>query len=201
LALGYVECQSYRDILRPRHCQHPRGDATVFAVRETSSEGDPEIADIAVLPRTSKGRSMTDPTAQSPDAEHPQQPVPPQPAPQQPVPPQPAPAAAPLGQAEDVQWASFAHLGGIIGILPSLIIWLVFKDRGQFTNVEAKEALNFQITMLIGYVLGAILSLVLIGALISLAVWVISVVFSIIAFLRVKDGNHYRYPFAIRLIK
>jgi len=26
-------------------------------------------------------------------------------------------------------------------------------------------------------------------------------VFSVIAFLRAKDGNHYRYPFAIRLIK
>jgi uncharacterized Tic20 family protein len=143
---------------------------------------------------------MTDPTAQTPDPENqqnaqPQQPVPPQAAPQQAAP------AAPLSQSEDIQWASFAHLGGIIGFLPSLIIWLVFKDRGQFTNVEAKEALNFQITMLIGYVLGAILSIVLIGALISLAVWVISIVFSIIAFLRVKDGNHYRYPFAIRLIK
>ncbi len=140
---------------------------------------------------------MTDPTAPTPDPNQPpQQGVPPQ----QPVPPQPAPAA-PLSQSEDIQWASFAHLGGIIGFLPSLIIWLVFKDRGQFTNVEAKEALNFQITMLIGYVIGAILSIILIGAIISLAVWVISIVFSIIAFLRVKDGNHYRYPFAIRLIK
>ncbi|MGX5695266.1 DUF4870 domain-containing protein [Agromyces soli] len=143
---------------------------------------------------------MTDPTAQTPEPENPQNAQPQQPQPQQPVPPQAAPAA-PLSQAEDIQWASFAHLGGVIGFLPSLIIWLVFKDRGQFTNVEAKEALNFQITMLIGYVLGAILSIVLIGALISLAAWVISIVFSIIAFLRVKDGNHYRYPFAIRLIK
>jgi len=46
--------------------------------------------------------------------------------------------AAPLSEAEDRQWASFAHLGGIIGILPALIIWLVFKDRGSFTNQESK---------------------------------------------------------------
>ncbi|GAA2459480.1 MULTISPECIES: DUF4870 domain-containing protein [Agromyces] len=135
---------------------------------------------------------MTDPNAQTPDPNVP---------PQQPVPPQPAAAAGPLPQDQDIQWASFAHLGGILGFLPSLIIWLVFKDRGQFTNVEAKEALNFQITMLIGYVIGAVLSIILIGGLISLAVWVISIVFSIIAFLRVKDGQHYRYPFALRLIK
>ena len=112
--------------------------------------------------------------------------------------PQPA---APLSEAEDRQWASFAHLGGILGFLPSLIIWLVFKDRGAFTNVEAKEALNFQITLVIGYIIGSILAFVIIGLFISLAVWVLGIIFSILGFLSAKDGKHYRYPFAIRLIK
>jgi len=114
--------------------------------------------------------------------------------------PQPVPAA-PLTPAEDNQWASFAHLGGIISFLPSLIIWLVFKDRGAFTNAEAKEALNFQITIAIAYVAGAILSIIVIGVLISLAAFVVSVIFSILGFLATKDGKPYRYPFAIRLIK
>ena len=74
---------------------------------------------------------MTDPNAQSPDPN---------------VPPTPS-SAAPLPHEQDVQWGSFAHLGGVLGFLPSLIIWLVFKDRGSFTNTEAKEALNFQITI------------------------------------------------------
>lgn len=113
---------------------------------------------------------------------------------------QPA-AAAPLSQAEDRQWASFAHLGGILGFLPSLIIWLVFKDRGAFTNTEAKEALNFQITILIAYVVGGILTFVVIGGFISLAAWVISVIFSILAFIKTKDGVAYKYPFAVRLVK
>lgn len=109
--------------------------------------------------------------------------------------------AAPLTTAEDNQWASFAHLGGIIGFLPALIIWLVFKDRGAFTNAEAKEALNFQITMLIAYIAGSILTVIFIGPLISLAAFVVSVIFSIQGFLKAKDGVSYRYPFAIRLIK
>jgi uncharacterized Tic20 family protein len=117
----------------------------------------------------------------------------------------PPPAApqpvAPLTPAEDNQWASFAHLGGILGFLPSLIIWLVFKDRGAFTNVEAKEALNFQITIAIAYVAGIILSIIIIGPFISLAAAIVSVIFSILGFLQAKDGKHYRYPFAIRLIK
>lgn len=100
-----------------------------------------------------------------------------------------------------MQWGAFAHLGGVVGFLPSLIIWLIFKDRGPFTNTEAKEALNFQITILIAYVVGSILTVILIGVFIVWAAWIVSVVFSIIAFLKAKDGQHYRYPFAIRLIK
>ncbi|MFD4421553.1 DUF4870 domain-containing protein [Agromyces sp. NPDC058484] len=135
---------------------------------------------------------MTDPDAQPADPS-----IPPA---QQPSAPQPA-AAAPLSPEQDVQWGSFAHLGGVLGFLPSLIIWLVFKDRGSFTDTEAKEALNFQITLIFGYLISAVLIVVFIGALLMWAVWILGVVFSIIAFLQAKDGRHYRYPFAIRLIK
>lgn len=130
---------------------------------------------------------MTDPNSQSPDPNSPPQPA--------------ASAAAPLTPEQDIQWGSFAHLGGVLGFLPSLIIWLVFKDRGAFTNTEAKEALNFQITLIFGYLISAILLVVFIGAILWWAVWIVGVVFSIIAFLQAKDGKHYRYPFAIRLIK
>jgi len=117
------------------------------------------------------------------------------------TPPPAAAAAAPLDQAQDRQWASFAHLGGILGFLPALIIWLVFKDRGAFTNTEAKEALNFQITILMAYVVGGILSVIFIGFLITLVAWVLAIIFSILGFIKSKDGTSYRYPFAIRLIK
>lgn len=126
--------------------------------------------------------------------------------------PQPAPvAAAPLTPAEDKQWASFAHLGGILGFLPALIIWLIFKDRGSLTNVEAKEALNFQITAAIAqvavFIVNAILTAVtlgiwgLIGWILPLAVWVISLIWSIMGFQKVNAGGSYRYPVSIRLIK
>ncbi|MFF2273819.1 DUF4870 domain-containing protein [Agromyces sp. NPDC058136] len=138
---------------------------------------------------------MTEPNAQYPD---------PNAQPQQ-------PAGAALTQEQDNQWASFAHLGGILGFLPSLIIWLVFKERGRLTDVEAKEAVNFQITAAIAYVAILIVNSVLtavtfgfwalIGWILPLALWVIVIVFSIQGFLKAKDGNHYRYPFAIRLIK
>lgn len=112
--------------------------------------------------------------------------------------PQPA---RPLTETEDRQWASFAHLGGILGFIPSLAIWLIFKDRGRFTDNEAKEALNFQITLAIAEVIGAMTSGLLIGVSLLFAVYILRVIFSIIAFMKAKDGIAYRYPFALRLIK
>ena len=148
---------------------------------------------------------MSDPNAQDPN-----DPNPGQRPPQQPYQPAAPVAAAPLTETEDRQWASFAHLGGILGFLPSLIIWLVFKDRGRFTAVEAKEALNFQITLLIGYVainiLSAFLAAVTFGiggifTLLASVLWIVGVIFSILGFTQAKDGQHYRYPFNLRLIK
>ena len=148
---------------------------------------------------------MSDPNAQDPN-----DPNPGQRPPQQPYQPTAPVAAVPLTETEDRQWASFAHLGGILGFLPSLIIWLVFKDRGRFTAVEAKEALNFQITLLIGYVainiIGIFLAVVTLGiggifTLLASALWIAGVVFSILGFTQAKDGHHYRYPYNLRLIK
>ena len=127
------------------------------------------------------------------------------------TPPPVAPAAAPLTPAEDQQWASFAHLGGILGFIPALVIWLVFKDRGPKSNVEGKEALNFQIAVAIAqvaiFILNAILTAVtlgfwgLVGWLLPLAVWVMSLIWSIMGFQKVNQGGSYRYPVSIRLIK
>jgi len=152
---------------------------------------------------------MSDPNAQVPDDPYRGQRPPQEPyqAPYQ----GPAPvAAAPLTEADDRQWASFAHLGGILSFLPSLLIWLIFKDRGRFTAVEAKEALNFQITILFGYVainiIASFLAAITFGiggifGMLSGALWIVSMIFSILGFMQAKDGHHYRYPFAVRLIK
>ncbi|BDZ46636.1 DUF4870 domain-containing protein [Naasia aerilata] len=135
----------------------------------------------------------------------------------QPQQPYTAPApAAPLTPAEDRQWAMWSHIGGVAilfwaGWLPPLILWLVFKDRGSLTRQEAKESLNFQLTLtaalLVNAILGVILGIVTLGfwflvqTLIHWAIVIVGVVFSIIAGVRVNGGGTYRYPFAIRFIK
>ncbi|MEO5534445.1 MAG: DUF4870 domain-containing protein [Pseudolysinimonas sp.] len=127
--------------------------------------------------------------------------------------PQPAAPAPqpPLTAAEDQQWASFAHFGNILTLIPPLIIWVLFKDRGAKSNVEGKEALNFGITVaIIGVAIGivnGILGLVtlgfwfVIGWILPVALWVFVVLFSIQGGTKVSAGGSYRYPFAIRFIK
>ena len=189
LALAMPECQSYRDLLAVTHCYRTILRSKLCMYKLTT--------------RLLKGMIMSDPNAQAPGdpnlgQQPPQQPYQPPQPPYQPVPPV---TAAPLTEAEDKQWASFAHLGGIVGFLPSLIIWLVFKDRGRFTATEAKEALNFQITLAIVYVISVLLWIALIGILTYFAAVILSIIFSVFGFMKAKDGQSYRYPFALRLIK
>ncbi len=128
--------------------------------------------------------------------------------PQQPY--TPGPPAAPLSPAEDKQWASFAHFGGVLGFIPPLIIWLVFKDRGRLTNQEGKESLNFQITIVIAWVAYWVLNFIflwipivgwILGFLLFLAILAAQIAFPIIGGVKVNGGGTYRYPFALRLIK
>ena len=128
---------------------------------------------------------------------------------------QPGPAApAPLNPSDEKLWASLAHFGNILGVLPSLLIFLILKDRSAKVAVEAKEALNWIITVAIAVVVLEIISAVVtatggvgslvLGGLIGFVVFavvVVNIVFSIIGGIRVNQGGSYRYPFGLRLIK
>jgi uncharacterized Tic20 family protein len=105
---------------------------------------------------------------------------------------------------EQKTMAMLAHLLGIVTwFVGALVIWLINKDKpdAAFVNDQAKEALNFQITLTIVYVVGMVLSIILIGVFINLAAWIACLVFSIIGGMKANEGVAYRYPFALRLIK
>ena len=111
----------------------------------------------------------------------------------------------------------FIPFGNILG---PLIVWLVKRYDSPFIDHHGKEALNFQIcTTILVFVLliifivmraiagfigiiGIIATLFgFIAMLIALAVFVYSVVVTIIAAIRANEGIEYRYPISIRLIK
>ncbi len=120
------------------------------------------------------------------------------------------PASAPaLTPAEDRQWAFMAHCGGILGFIPSLIIYLVFRDRGPFTAQESKEALNFTAPPTIVAAVANIIAVVLSGvspltgtvfAFLAVGIWIFLTVYSVIAAVQVNRGQPYRYALSLRLI-
>jgi len=117
------------------------------------------------------------------------------------VPPPPVTADVPADQRT---MALAAHLLGIFtGFIGALIIWLINKDDAgkSFVTDQAKEALNFQITVAIAMVVCIILTIVVIGAILMPIVGLVSLVFCIIAAVKANNGEAYRYPFALRLIK
>ncbi|HEY2787595.1 MAG TPA: DUF4870 domain-containing protein [Fimbriiglobus sp.] len=115
-----------------------------------------------------------------------------------------APETAPAGPptSDDRTMGLLCHLGGIIGsfLLP-LIVWLIKKDTSAFVNDQGKEALNFQITMLIGWAVAGVLSCVGIGLILFPIIWVLNLVFCVMGAMAANKGERYRYPFNIRILK
>lgn len=109
---------------------------------------------------------------------------------------------APLSPPEEKAWSLGAHLGVLIlGFLAPLIIWLVFKGRGPFLEHHAKESLNFQITVMIAMFVAVILTFLLVGIVLVLALLPWMLIMPIIAAVKANNGEWYRYPLTLRLVK
>jgi uncharacterized Tic20 family protein len=97
--------------------------------------------------------------------------------------------------------AMLTHLGGIIlGFIPSLLVYLIKTDDATIRE-HAKEALNFQITVAIAFAACWVLAFILIGVLLIPILWVVNLIFCIIAAVKTSQGDFYRYPVAIRLLQ
>lgn len=119
-----------------------------------------------------------------------------------PPPPSAYPGPTPMSPEDQRLWATLTHIGGIVvGWIAPLVGYLLLKDRGAFIAEHTKAALNFQLTMLIAYVISGILLLVVVGFLLFIAVAVVVIVFSIIAAMKANAGELYQYPLTIRFIK
>jgi uncharacterized Tic20 family protein len=123
--------------------------------------------------------------------------------------------AEPRSADDERLWACLSHFGGLLWILPPLVIFLALKGRSPLVRQESKESLNWQITFTMGYVVLLVVASLL-AALLSLAsfvdaarvlttlpflLYVTNAVFCILGGLRVSAGGVYRYPFSIRLIR
>jgi len=98
--------------------------------------------------------------------------------------------------------AALTHASGILfGFIVPLVVWLLKKDQSVYLAEQAKEALNFQITVVIGYFVSWVLMFLLIGFLLFPLLMLANLVFCILAAVKTNNGENYRYPFTLRLIK
>ena len=111
-----------------------------------------------------------------------------------------------LSVKDDKTFGMLAHLlGAFTAFVGPLIIWMIKKEDSPYVDDQGKEAVNFQITIAIAYAVAMVLSMIpfvaCLTALLFPAIWIAGVVFSIMACLKANEGELYRYPYTLRLIK
>lgn len=113
------------------------------------------------------------------------------------------PPSPPANSATDEKGiAALTHASGILfGFIVPLVVWLIKKDQSPYLADQAKEALNFQITVTIGYFASGVLMAVLIGFLLFPLIMLANLILCIMAAVKTNNGETYRYPLTLRLIK
>jgi uncharacterized protein len=91
-------------------------------------------------------------------------------------------------------------LGVPVSVVGPLIVWLVKREDHPFIDHHGKEAVNFNLSVLIYAIVSFVLMLVLIGFLLIVVVGIVWFVVTIIAAVRAANGEEYRYPLTIRFI-
>lgn len=103
---------------------------------------------------------------------------------------------------DECNLAMLAHLLGIFsGFVGPLVLWLVKRDADGFVAEQAREALNFQITIAIALVASIMLKVILIGILLVPLLFVVNFIFCILGAISASKGRSYQYPLALRLVK
>ena len=109
---------------------------------------------------------------------------------------------------DERMWGMFCHLSALAGyiipfgsIIGPLIIWSIKKDEIPFVNEQGKEALNFQISMLIYKLASIVLWLVFIGILMFAALVIFNIIMVVIASIKANNGESFQYPLTIKFIK
>jgi len=113
------------------------------------------------------------------------------------------PAVQPKGN--DKIWSMLCHLSALtgmvgIGIMLPLVVYLAMRQESEYLAQNAREALNFHISIFIYAVCCIPLVFILIGIPLLIGIGIGSLVLSIIATVKASDGECYRYPLTLRLV-
>jgi len=109
---------------------------------------------------------------------------------------------------EERNWALGAHLGifafsliGPLCFVVPLVIYLTQRERSEFVASEAREALNFQLTLLLFLVAGAVLTVIVVGFGVLAVAALMGIILPILAAIQASEGTPYRYPWTVRFVE
>ncbi|MHB1768698.1 MAG: DUF4870 domain-containing protein [Phycisphaerae bacterium] len=115
--------------------------------------------------------------------------------------PEQAPATA-VRPSNNNLLAALPHVGALLGLgLIILPVIMLFAASDEFVRANAREALNFHITIIIYILISFVLCLVFIGFVLLIALAIFAFVTSILATVKASEGKLYRYPMTIRMIR
>ncbi|MBO9730948.1 MAG: DUF4870 domain-containing protein [Chitinophaga sp.] len=136
-----------------------------------------------------------------------------------------------MNQKDEYTWGTLVHLGGLIGtaisptvgnIIGVLILWLIKRNESTFVDNQGKEAINFQITLSIAAVLVKLVDNITSGLWVMAnfwrrthwdfdtvwtwsgllgVIWVVNIIFSVVAAVKANKGESYKYPLSLHLVK
>lgn len=97
--------------------------------------------------------------------------------------------------------AMLCHLLGIVGFFAPLVIWLIEKDKHRFVDEHGRAAMNYQISIMIYYLVSSALCFVIVGFFLVAALAILHVIFVIIGAVKASKGKPWRYPIAITFLR
>ena len=114
-----------------------------------------------------------------------------------------------IDQKQERMWAMISHLAALVAfigipfgnVLGPLVVWLIKKNEMPLVDTNGKEALNFQISMTIYFIVAGLLAFIVIGIPLMFLIGIANLVLVIMAAVKVNNGEEYAYPMTIRLIK
>jgi uncharacterized Tic20 family protein len=118
--------------------------------------------------------------------------------------PMPIADPPPLPKGSDKIWSILSHLSIFLGvgfiILP-LVVFLAMKGESGYVTSNAREALNFHISILIYAICSVPLAFCFIGGPLAILIGIASLILAIVAAVKASDGQCFRYPLTLRLVK